>query len=55
MNARKFPRTMAEAFGPYEGRGLYSKAEPMHKNDKIVLLACAVAVPALIAALFIWS
>ncbi len=54
MNPRKYPRTMAEAFGPYEGHGLVTD-EPMHQHDRIVMLACAVAVVSLVCTLFVWG
>ena len=40
---QKYPRTMTQAFGPYEGGGLYVKPEPLHKHDRIVLAGSAVA------------
>jgi hypothetical protein len=40
---RKYARTMSQAFGPYEGSGLYTKPEPLHKHDRIVLAGSAVA------------
>jgi hypothetical protein len=43
MNIRKYPRTLVDAFGPYEGGGLYTKPEPLHKHDRIVLIGSAVA------------
>lgn len=49
----RHPRSMVEAFGPYEGRGLYSKPEPMHRNDKIALAACALGLVALLAMLWL--
>jgi len=43
MNTRKYPRTMTQAFGPYEGGNLYVRPEPLHKHDRIVLIGSAVA------------
>ena len=43
MNTRKYPRTLVEAFGPYEGGDLYIKPEPMHKNDRIALAGSVIA------------
>lgn len=55
MNTRKFPRTMQEAFGPYTDHRIYEPVQPMHRNDKIVTTACAVALACLLASLFIWG
>jgi hypothetical protein len=54
MNTRKYPRTLAEAFGPYEGTGLVTD-EPMHKHDRIVMWACAVGVVSIVFSLFVWA
>ena len=35
---RKYPRTLVEAFGPYAS-GPITEDEPMHKHDRIVLVA----------------
>jgi len=55
MNPRKFPRTMQQAFGPYTDHRIYEPVQPMHRNDKIVTTACAVALACLLALLFIWG
>lgn len=52
---RQYPRTMSQAFGPYEGGGLYVKPDPVHPHDRIVLIACAIASVSLVAVLFIWG
>ena len=36
MNTRKYPRTLEEAFGPYQRHGLVEQHDPMPKADKIV-------------------
>lgn len=39
---RRYPRTLAEAFGPYHHLApLHTEYEPMHREDKLVLWACA--------------
>jgi len=43
MNNSKFHRTMEEAFGPGNRGGIYTKPEPLQKNDKIVLVGSAIA------------
>ena len=53
MNPRKFPRTMQQAFGPYTDNRIYEPVQPMHRNDKIVTTACALALACLLASLFI--
>lgn len=52
---RKYSRTLEEAFGPGHRGRIYTKPEPMHMHDKIVLIACAVTLTAMIAAIFIWG
>ena len=52
---RSFPRTLESAFGPYERGNLYVAPEPMHPHDRIVLLACAVAIVALLVAVVFWG
>lgn len=52
---RRHPRTLSEAFGPYERGGLYVKPEPMHKHDRIVVTASAIVFAALLIVLFFWS
>lgn len=45
---RRHPRTMNEAFGAYHHLApLQTDYTPMHKHDKIVLIACAVSLVAL--------
>lgn len=38
MQTRKYPRTLNEAFGPYAS-GPISEPQPVHKHDRIVLVA----------------
>jgi hypothetical protein len=38
MQTRKYPRALNEAFGPYAS-GPITEDEPMHKHDRIVLVA----------------
>lgn len=52
---RRHPRTLSEAFGPYERGGLYTTPEPMHKHDRIVVTASAIVFAALLIVLFFWS
>lgn len=51
---RRHPRTLSEAFGPYERGGLHTTPEPMHKHDRIVVTASALVFAALIAVLYFW-
>lgn len=44
-------RSMESAFGPYERGGLYVAPEPMHKHDRIVVAASAVAAVVLLIVL----
>lgn len=43
MQTRKYPRTMEEAFGPGNRGFICAKREPLHPNDKIVLIGSAIA------------
>lgn len=43
MNTRRYSRTMEEAFGPGHRGGIYTKREPLHAGDKIVLIGSAIA------------
>lgn len=47
----RHPRTLSEAFGPYEQGNLHTAPEPMHKHDRIVLAASALAAVVLLAVL----
>lgn len=52
MNTRKFPRTLEEAFGPYQRQGLVEHYDPMPKADRIVVGISLAAVAALVALSF---
>lgn len=43
-----FPRTLEQAFGPYQRHGLVEKHEPMPTADKIIVAVGAVALLALL-------
>lgn len=55
MNTRKYPRSMAEAFGPYTSNQL----EPMPEDDAVtdvaLVLASVAAVALAVVALFLWG
>ena len=55
MNTRKYPRSMAEAFGPYTSDQL----EPMPEDDSVtdvaLVLASVAAVALAVVALFLWG
>jgi hypothetical protein len=53
MNARRYPRSMSEAFGPYTDHRLHPMPERRRGNGLIrsVLLACAIGA-VLAAAMF---
>ena len=52
---RRHPRSISEAFGPYERGGIYTEPDPLHPHDRIVLRACAVAIVALLVAVVFWG
>ena len=54
MNARKYPRTMEEAFGPGHRGAIYEKYEPFHMHDKIVM-AGSVIVALFVAAVLVFT
>ena len=45
---RKYPRTLEEAFGPYARGTLADQPAPVHLHDHIVLVACILAIIAVI-------
>ena len=55
MNTRKYPRSMAEAFGPYTSDQL----EPMPEDDTVtdvaLVLASVAAVAVAAMAIFLWG
>jgi hypothetical protein len=48
---RKFPRTLDEAFGPYQRHGLVEHYDPMPKEDKIVAIIGGVVLVGVVVAL----
>jgi hypothetical protein len=51
MNTRCYPRTLEQAFGPYHRSSVCPvepMPEPMHADDKVVILASLAALIALI-------
>ena len=53
MNTRKYPRTMAEAFGPYTSNQLEPMPETGTVTDVPLILAAVAARAA--SALFVWG
>ena len=55
MNTRKYPRTMAEAFGPYTN----SVLDPMPDDDSVtdvaLVLASVASVALAVMAIFLWG
>jgi len=50
---KKYARTLEEAFGPYAGRNLHTRQEPMHPHDKVVVTGCIIGMlTVLLLALF---
>lgn len=48
MNTRRFPRSMAEAFGPYTDNRLHPMPEPKPKHDAADIALYIVAVIAIL-------
>lgn len=48
MNTRKYPRTLNEAFGPYTSNEISEPVRPMDWQDKVILVACTLAIVAVI-------
>jgi hypothetical protein len=48
-------RTLESAFGPYAGRNVYERIEPMDRSDRIVVWASAVSLVSFLFILFIWG
>jgi hypothetical protein len=48
---RKFPRTLDEAFGPYQRHGLVEQYDPMPREDKIVTIIGGVVLVGVVVAL----
>ena len=55
MNTRKYPRTMAEAFGPYTSNQLEPMPEADDVTDVALVLASVAAVAAAAMAIFLWG
>jgi hypothetical protein len=46
---RKFPRTLEEAFGPYQRGPIHEKKQPMDPADKLVIIVCTLISAAMLA------
>ena len=55
MNTRKYPRTMAEAFGPYTSNQLEPMPEADTVTDVALVLASVAAVAVAAMAIFLWG
>lgn len=55
MNTRKYPRSMAEAFGPYTSSQLEPMPEADDVTDVALVLACVAAVALAVVSLFVWG
>ena len=55
MNTRKYPRTMAEAFGPYTSNQLEPIPEANDVTDVALVLASVAAVAVAAMAIFLWG
>ena len=55
MNTRKYPRTMAEAFGPYTSNQLEPMPEADTATDVALVLASVAAVAVAAMAIFLWG
>ena len=55
MNTRKYPRSMAEAFGPYTSNQLEPMPEADTVTDVALVLASVAAVALTVVALFVWG
>lgn len=49
---RKHPRTLQEAFGPYESGNIYEEVEPMPMVDKVILTISAFVAVGLLGCIF---
>lgn len=49
--ARKFPRTLEEAFGPYARGGIYEAPTPMSSEDKLIVGVCVCGLVAVLSAI----
>ena len=55
MNTRKYPRSMAEAFGPYTSDQLEQMPEDDSVTDVALVLASVAAVAVAAMAIFLWG
>ena len=55
MNTRKYPRSMAEAFGPYTSNQLEPIPEANDVTDVALVLASVAAVAVAAMAIFLWG
>ena len=55
MNTRKYPRSMAEAFGPYTSNQLEPMPEADSVTDVALVLASVAAVALAVVSLFVWG
>ena len=55
MNTRKYPRSMAEAFGPYTSDSLEPMPEADDVTDVALVLASVAAVAVAVMAIFLWG
>ena len=54
MNTRKYPRSMAEAFGPYTSNQLEPIPEANDVTGVALVLACVAAVALTVLAIVMW-
>ena len=52
MNPRRYPRTLEEAFGPYQRGGLHELYTPMTLAEKIIFAVYLILGVAILAAMF---
>ena len=55
MNTRKYPRSMAEAFGPYTSNRLEPMPDDENVTDVALVLACVAAVALTVLAIVMWG
>ena len=55
MNTRKYPRSMAEAFGPYTSNQLEPMPEADSVTDVALVLASVAAVALAVVSLIVWG
>ena len=55
MNTRKYPRSMAEAFGPYTSNQLEPMPEADSVTDVALVLACVAAVALTVLVIVLWG